>query len=103
LRPGVNPSPGPSGYRQNQHTATPGGTVEVLWTVIAQHDPGLPYPGFPAAGYSRPGTNPPQAAAYHDGAPGAVHRISPFMPCRMARPESAALNSKKRKGRQEYE
>ena len=32
---------------QAQHTATPGGTVEVFRTIIAQHDLGLPRPDYP--------------------------------------------------------
>jgi 3-oxocholest-4-en-26-oyl-CoA dehydrogenase alpha subunit len=35
------------GHRQAQHTATPGGTVEVFRTIIAQHDLGLPRPDYP--------------------------------------------------------
>ena len=34
-------------HRDAQHTATPGGTVEVFRTIIAQHDLGLPAPGLP--------------------------------------------------------
>ena len=34
-------------HRQAQHTATPGGTVEVFRTIIAQHDLGLPRPDYP--------------------------------------------------------
>ena len=33
--------------REAQHTATPGGTVEVFRTIIAQHDLGLPRPDYP--------------------------------------------------------
>jgi 3-oxocholest-4-en-26-oyl-CoA dehydrogenase alpha subunit len=35
------------GHRQAQLTATPGGTVEVFRTIIAQHDLGLPRPDYP--------------------------------------------------------
>jgi 3-oxocholest-4-en-26-oyl-CoA dehydrogenase alpha subunit len=35
------------GHRQAQHSATPGGTVEVFRTIIAQHDLGLPRPDYP--------------------------------------------------------
>ena len=34
-------------HREAQHTATPGGTVEVFRTIIAQHDLGLPRPEYP--------------------------------------------------------
>jgi alkylation response protein AidB-like acyl-CoA dehydrogenase len=34
-------------HRQAQHTATPGGTVEVFRTIIAQHDLGMPRPDYP--------------------------------------------------------
>ena len=34
-------------HREAQHTATPGGTVEVFRTIIAQHDLGLPRPDYP--------------------------------------------------------
>jgi alkylation response protein AidB-like acyl-CoA dehydrogenase len=34
-------------HRQAQHTATPGGTVEVFRTIIAQHELGLPRPDYP--------------------------------------------------------
>jgi 3-oxocholest-4-en-26-oyl-CoA dehydrogenase alpha subunit len=34
-------------HRQAQHTATPGGTVEVFRTIIVQHDLGLPRPDYP--------------------------------------------------------
>ena len=34
-------------HRDAQHTATPGGTVEVFRTIIAQHDLGLPRPDYP--------------------------------------------------------
>jgi hypothetical protein len=35
------------GHRQAQHSATPGGTVEVFRTIVAQHDLGLPRPEYP--------------------------------------------------------
>ena len=35
------------GHRQAQHTAVPGGTVEVFRTIVAQHDLGLPRPDYP--------------------------------------------------------
>ena len=35
------------GHRVAQHSATPGGTVEVFRTIIAQHDLGLPRPDYP--------------------------------------------------------
>jgi alkylation response protein AidB-like acyl-CoA dehydrogenase len=35
------------GHRQAQLTATPGGTVEVFRTIVAQHDLGLPRPDYP--------------------------------------------------------
>jgi alkylation response protein AidB-like acyl-CoA dehydrogenase len=34
-------------HREAQHTATPGGTVEVFRTIVAQHDLGLPRPDYP--------------------------------------------------------
>jgi alkylation response protein AidB-like acyl-CoA dehydrogenase len=35
------------GHRQAQHSAVPGGTVEVFRTIVAQHDLGLPRPDYP--------------------------------------------------------
>jgi hypothetical protein len=35
------------GHRQAQHSAVPGGTVEVFRTIVAQHDLGLPRPEYP--------------------------------------------------------
>ena len=35
------------GHRVAQHSATPGGTVEVFRTIIAQHHLGLPRPDYP--------------------------------------------------------
>jgi hypothetical protein len=35
------------GHRYAQISATPGGTVEVFRTIIAQHDLGLPRPDYP--------------------------------------------------------
>ncbi len=35
------------GHRVAQHSAVPGGTVEVFRTIVAQHDLGLPRPDYP--------------------------------------------------------
>ena len=51
------------GHRQAQLTATPGGTVEVFRTIIAQQDLGLPRPDYPGRRVFLPGDNPATAAA----------------------------------------
>ena len=51
------------GHRQAQLTATPGGTVEVFRTIIAQHDLGLPRPDYPGRRAFLPGDRPATAAA----------------------------------------
>ena len=50
-------------HRQAQHTATPGGTVEVFRTIIAQHDLGLPRPDYPGRKVFLQGDRPATAAA----------------------------------------
>jgi alkylation response protein AidB-like acyl-CoA dehydrogenase len=49
-------------HRQAQHTATPGGTVEVFRTIIAQHDLGLPRPDYPGRKAFLTGDRPGAAA-----------------------------------------
>jgi hypothetical protein len=44
-------------------TATPGGTVEVFRTIIAQHDLGLPRPDYPGRKVFLQGDRPATAAA----------------------------------------
>ena len=51
------------GHRQAQHTATPGGTVEVFRTIIAQHDLGLPRPDYPGRRVFLTGDRPAASAA----------------------------------------
>ena len=51
------------GHRQAQHSATPGGTVEVFRTIIAQHDPGLPRPDYPGRRAFLTGDRPAASAA----------------------------------------
>ena len=51
------------GHRQAQHTATPGGTVEVFRTIIAQHDLGLPRPDYPGRRVFLTGDRPAATAA----------------------------------------
>src|SRR3984957_9998676 len=51
------------GHRQAQLTATPGGTVEVFRTIIAQHDLGLPRPDYPGRRVSLTGARPAASAA----------------------------------------
>ena len=51
------------GHRQAQLTATPGGTVEVFRTIIAQHDLGLPRPDYPGRRVFLTGDRPATAAA----------------------------------------
>ena len=51
------------GHRQAQHTATPGGTVEVFRTIIAQHDLGLPRPDYPGRRVFLTGDRPATSAA----------------------------------------
>jgi hypothetical protein len=50
-------------HRQAQHTATPGGTVEVFRTIIAQHDLGLPRPDYPGRRVFLTGDRPATAVA----------------------------------------
>jgi alkylation response protein AidB-like acyl-CoA dehydrogenase len=50
-------------HRQAQHTATPGGTVEVFRTIIAQHDLGLPRPDYPGRRVFLTGDRPATSAA----------------------------------------
>ncbi len=49
-------------HRDAQHTATPGGTVEVFRTIIAQHDLGLPRPEYPGRKVYLAGQRPGAAA-----------------------------------------
>jgi len=51
------------GHRQAQLTATPGGTVEVFRTIIAQHDLGLPRPDYPGRRVFLTGDRPAASAA----------------------------------------
>ena len=51
------------GHRQAQLAATPGGTVEVFRTIIAQADLGLPRPDYPGRRAFLPGDRPAPAAA----------------------------------------
>ena len=51
------------GHRQAQLTATPGGTVEVFRTIIAQADLGLPRPDYPGRRAFLQGDRPATAAA----------------------------------------
>ncbi len=51
------------GHRQAQHSATPGGTVEVFRTIIAQHDLGLPRPDYPGRRVFLTGDRPAASAA----------------------------------------
>jgi 3-oxocholest-4-en-26-oyl-CoA dehydrogenase alpha subunit len=51
------------GHRQAQHSATPGGTVEVFRTIIAQHDLGLPRPEYPGRRAFLTGDRPAASAA----------------------------------------
>jgi hypothetical protein len=51
------------GHRQAQHTATPGGTVEVFRTIIAQHELGLPRPDYPGRRVFLTGDRPAATAA----------------------------------------
>ena len=51
------------GHRQAQLTATPGGTVEVFRTIIAQHDLGLPRPEYPGRRVFLTGDRPAATAA----------------------------------------
>ena len=50
------------GHRQAQLTATPGGTVEVFRTIIAQHELGLPRPDYPGRRVFLAGDRPAAAA-----------------------------------------
>jgi hypothetical protein len=50
------------GHRVAQHSATPGGTVEVFRTIIAQHDLGLPRPDYPGRRVFLTGDRPAAAA-----------------------------------------
>ncbi len=50
------------GHRVAQHSATPGGTVEVFRTIIAQHDLGLPRPDYPGRKVFLTGDRPGAAA-----------------------------------------
>jgi 3-oxocholest-4-en-26-oyl-CoA dehydrogenase alpha subunit len=50
-------------HREAQHTATPGGTVEVFRTIIAQHDLGLPRPDYPGRKVFLAGDRPVAASA----------------------------------------
>jgi 3-oxocholest-4-en-26-oyl-CoA dehydrogenase alpha subunit len=50
------------GHRQAQHSAVPGGTVEVFRTIIAQHDLGLPRPEYPGRRVFLTGDRPAAAA-----------------------------------------
>jgi alkylation response protein AidB-like acyl-CoA dehydrogenase len=50
------------GHRQAQLTATPGGTVEVFRTIIAQHELGLPRPDYPGRRVFLAGDRPSTAA-----------------------------------------
>jgi hypothetical protein len=50
-------------HRDAQLTATPGGTVEVFRTIIAQHDLGLPRPEYPGRRVFLTGDRPATAAA----------------------------------------
>jgi 3-oxocholest-4-en-26-oyl-CoA dehydrogenase alpha subunit len=51
------------GHRVAQHSATPGGTVEVFRTIIAQHDLGLPRPEYPGRRAFLTGDRPAASAA----------------------------------------
>jgi 3-oxocholest-4-en-26-oyl-CoA dehydrogenase alpha subunit len=51
------------GHRVAQHSATPGGTVEVFRTIIAQHDLGLPRPEYPGRRVFLTGDRPAVPAA----------------------------------------
>src|SRR3984957_15935605 len=51
------------GHRYAQLSATPGGTVEVFRTIIAQHDLGLPRPDYPGRRVFLTGERPATAAA----------------------------------------
>src|ERR1700722_19527783 len=51
------------GHRVAQHSATPGGTVEVFRTIIAQHDLGLPRPDYPGRRVFLTGDRPATSAA----------------------------------------
>ena len=51
------------GHRQAQHSATPGGTVEVFRTIVAQHDLGLPRPDYPGRRVFLTGDRPAASAA----------------------------------------
>jgi len=51
------------GHRQAQLTATPGGTVEVFRTIIAQHELGLPRPDYPGRRVFLAGDRPAAATA----------------------------------------
>ena len=51
------------GHRQAQHSAVPGGTVEVFRTIIAQHDLGLPRPEYPGRRVFLTGDRPATTAA----------------------------------------
>jgi alkylation response protein AidB-like acyl-CoA dehydrogenase len=50
------------GHRQAQHSAVPGGTVEVFRTIVAQHDLGLPRPDYPGRKVFLTGDRPASAA-----------------------------------------
>ena len=50
------------GHRQAQHSAVPGGTVEVFRTIVAQHDLGLPRPEYPGRRVFLTGDRPAAAA-----------------------------------------
>jgi len=50
------------GHRQAQHSAVPGGTVEVFRTIVAQHDLGLPRPDYPGRKVFLTGERPGAAA-----------------------------------------
>jgi len=51
------------GHRQAQHSAVPGGTVEVFRTIVAQHDLGLPRPDYPGRRVFLTGDRPAATAA----------------------------------------
>src|ERR1700722_15721900 len=51
------------GHRYAQLSATPGGTVEVFRTIIAQHDLGLPRPDYPGRRVFLTGARPAASAA----------------------------------------
>ena len=51
------------GHRQAQHSAVPGGTVEVFRTIVAQHDLGLPRPEYPGRRVFLTGDRPATTAA----------------------------------------